>query len=110
MAETMGTDSAMADDALADRAAAIREAALAEAPKHRRLLRSDRDGRLLSALMLPLFWPRVPAGFAVLTTTGRRSGKLRRKCIRAVRRGNQVFLVQIRPPELAIERPMAVAA
>lgn len=37
-------------------AARVREAAAEEAPKHRRLLRSERDGRVLSALMLPLSW------------------------------------------------------
>jgi hypothetical protein len=34
----------------------------------------------------------------------------RRKCIRAIRRGEKVFIVQLRPPALAIERPTAVAA
>src|SRR5436189_2101201 len=76
---------------------AIREAARDEAPKHRRLLRSDRDGRILSALMLPLLWPHAPKGFAVLATTGRRSGKTRRKCVRAIRRGNRVYIVGLRP-------------
>jgi deazaflavin-dependent oxidoreductase (nitroreductase family) len=79
-----------------------------EAPKHRRLLRSSRDGRILSALMLPLF-VHAPAGYAVLTTTGRRSGKRRRKCIRAIRRGHRVFIVALRPPELAIEKPTVVS-
>ena len=91
-------------------ATAIREAAIAEAPQHRRLLRSDRDGRILSALMLPLLWPHAPVGFAILTTTGRKSGKRRRKCVRAIRRGNGVYIVALRPPELAIERPTAVSA
>jgi deazaflavin-dependent oxidoreductase (nitroreductase family) len=99
-----------ADDEEAARAAAIQEAAREEAPKHRRLLRSERDGRILSALMLPLFWPHAPAGSAVLTTTGRKSGKQRRKCVRAIRRGNRVYIVALRPPELAIERPTAVSA
>jgi len=99
-----------ADDGAAARAEAIREAARKEAPMHRRLLRSDRDGRILSALMLPLLWPHAPKGFAVLATTGRRSGKTRRKCVRAIRRGNRVYIVGLRPPELAIERPTAVSA
>jgi deazaflavin-dependent oxidoreductase (nitroreductase family) len=99
-----------ADHEAAARAAAIQEAARDEAPKHRRLLRSERDGRILSAMMLPLLWPHAPAGFAVLTTTGRKSGKQRRKCVRAIRRGNRVFIVALRPPELAIERPTAVSA
>lgn len=98
------------DGEAAARAAAIRKAARDEAPKHRRLLRSGRDGRILSALMLPLFWPHAPAGFAILTTTGRKSGRRRRKCIRAIRRGNSVYVVALRPPQLAIERPNAVSA
>jgi deazaflavin-dependent oxidoreductase (nitroreductase family) len=88
---------------------AIRDAAMAEEPKHRRLLRSRRDGRILSALMLPLIALRPPAGYAVLTTTGRKSGKTRRKCIRAIRRGDRAFVVQLRPPALALERPEIVA-
>jgi deazaflavin-dependent oxidoreductase (nitroreductase family) len=88
---------------------AIRDAARREEPKHRRLLRSDRDGRILSALMLPLIAVRPPAGYAVLTTTGRKSGKTRRKCIRAIRRGDRAFMVQLRPPALAIERPEVVS-
>jgi deazaflavin-dependent oxidoreductase (nitroreductase family) len=98
------------DGTAAARAAAIQQAARDEAPKHRRLLRSERDGRLLSAMMLPLLWPHAPAGFAILTTTGRKSGKRRRKCVRAIRRGNRVYIVALRPPELALERPAAVSA
>ncbi|HWY17481.1 MAG TPA: nitroreductase family deazaflavin-dependent oxidoreductase [Solirubrobacteraceae bacterium] len=55
-----------------------------ERPNHP-LLRSK---RLLSALMLPLFAVRPPAGFGLLTTTGRKTGKSRRKCVRAVRTGD----------------------
>jgi deazaflavin-dependent oxidoreductase (nitroreductase family) len=99
-----------ADDEAAACAAAIQEAARDEAPKHRRLLRSERDGRVLSAMMLPLLWPHAPVGFAILTTTGRKSGKRRRKCVRAIRRGNRVYIVALRPPALAIERPTAVSA
>jgi deazaflavin-dependent oxidoreductase (nitroreductase family) len=102
--------SATSDDAAATRATAIREAAMREAPKHRRLLRSPRDGRILSAIMLPFFAVGTPPGYAVLTTTGRKSGKQRRKCIRVARRPDKAFIVQLRPPELAIERPTAVAA
>ena len=91
-------------------AALIREAATKEAPKHRRLLRSDRDGRILSAIMLPFFAIWTPPGYGVLTTTGRKSGMKRRKCIRTIRRGNKAFIVQLRPPALAIERPEAVSA
>jgi deazaflavin-dependent oxidoreductase (nitroreductase family) len=64
--------------------------------EHNPFVRSASGARVLSALMLPRFliWP--PAGFGVLTTTGRRTGKARRKCIRAIRRGNHVYIVSIR--------------
>jgi deazaflavin-dependent oxidoreductase (nitroreductase family) len=52
-------------------------------------------GRVLSAMQLPLFTLAPPKGFGVLTTTGRRSGKTRRKCVRAIRRGNKVYIVSI---------------
>jgi deazaflavin-dependent oxidoreductase (nitroreductase family) len=58
-------------------------------------LRSARGGRALSALQLPFFTLRPPSGFAVLTTTGRKTGKTRRKCVRAIRRGNKAYLVSI---------------
>jgi deazaflavin-dependent oxidoreductase (nitroreductase family) len=97
---------------VADKSAAarVREAATAHAPKHGRLIRSARDGRIVSALTLPLFLVRPPAGFGVITTIGRKTGKARRKCIRFARRGNRVYVVQLRPPELAIKRPTAVSA
>jgi deazaflavin-dependent oxidoreductase (nitroreductase family) len=91
-------------------AARVREAATAHAPRHTRLIRSPRDGRIVSALTLPLFLLRPPPGFGVITTRGRRTGKPRRKCIRFARVGNRVYVVQLRPPELAIKRPSAVAA
>jgi deazaflavin-dependent oxidoreductase (nitroreductase family) len=106
----MGTDVTAAEDAAAARAVAIREAAIREAPAHRRLLRSPRDGRMLSAVMLPFLSLWAPPGYAVLTTTGRKSGKRRRKCVRAIRRGDEVYIVQLRPPALAVERPLATAA
>ena len=88
----------------------VRQAAVEHAPKHRRLLRSARDGRVLSALMLPgvLAWP--GSGYGVITTTGRKTGKARRKCIRVIRRGNKAYIVQLRPPEVAMVRPSAVSA
>jgi deazaflavin-dependent oxidoreductase (nitroreductase family) len=88
----------------------VREAAAKHASKHRRLIRSSRDGRLLSALMLPwvLAWP--ASGYGVITTTGRKTGKARRKCIRVIRRGNKAYIVSLRPPELALIRPSVVAA
>jgi deazaflavin-dependent oxidoreductase (nitroreductase family) len=87
-----------------------RATAAKEASKHRRIIRSARDGRWLSALMLPLFLVRPPSGFGVITTTGRKTGKARRKCIRVIRRGNKAYMVQLRPPELAISNPSSVAA
>ena len=88
----------------------VRDAAAEHASKHRRLIRSARDGRLLSALMLPglLAWP--GSGYGVITTTGRKTGKPRRKCIRVIRRGSKAYIVQLRPPELAMTRPSAVSA
>jgi deazaflavin-dependent oxidoreductase (nitroreductase family) len=88
----------------------VRAAAIEHAPKHKRLIRSARGGRILSALMLPMFLVRPPAGFGIITTTGRKTGKLRRKCIRVIRKGNKAYLVQLRPPELAMTRPSAVSA
>jgi deazaflavin-dependent oxidoreductase (nitroreductase family) len=88
----------------------VREAAAAHAPMHKRLIRSARGGRVVSALTLPLFMLLPQSGFGVLTTTGRKTGKARRKCIRVVRRGDRAYLVQLRPPELAMVRPTAVAA
>jgi deazaflavin-dependent oxidoreductase (nitroreductase family) len=94
------------DSHLAD----VRNAAAEHASKHTRIIRSTRDARLLSALMLPWFlaWP--PSGWGVITTTGRKTGKARRKCIRVIRRGNKAYIVSLRPPELAMIRPSTVAA
>ncbi len=88
----------------------VREAAAKEASKHARLLRSATDGRVLSALMLPFFAIRPPSGYGVITTTGRKTGKSRRKCVRVIRRGKKAYLVNLRPPELAMIRPSVVAA
>ena len=60
-------------------------------------VRSARGGRLLSALQLPWFTLLPPAGYGVLTTIGRRTGRQRRKCVRAIRRGDVAFVVAIRP-------------
>jgi deazaflavin-dependent oxidoreductase (nitroreductase family) len=50
----------------------------------------------------------APAGFGVLTTTGPRTGRPRRKCIRAIRRGEEVYVVMLGP---ALTRdPEAVSA
>jgi deazaflavin-dependent oxidoreductase (nitroreductase family) len=45
--------------------------------------------------MLPWFAAVPPSGFGVLTTTGRKSAKRRRLCVRAIRRGDRVYLVSI---------------
>src|SRR5438093_340688 len=90
--------------------AAVRAAAEKEAPKHRGLIKTARGGARLSALMLPFSMIRSPAGYGVLTTIGRKTGKTRRKCIRVIRNGNKAYLVQLRPPEIARTDPSAVAA
>jgi len=43
-------------------AAVIRAAAISEAPRHRRLLQSPRDGRVLSAIMLRVLALSTPPG------------------------------------------------
>ncbi|MCV7169567.1 nitroreductase family deazaflavin-dependent oxidoreductase [Mycobacterium manitobense] len=60
--------------------------------------------------MLPLLERRPPAGYGVLTTTGRRTGIPRSKCVRVIRRGDRAYLVALRPPHLAVSRPDAVQA
>jgi deazaflavin-dependent oxidoreductase (nitroreductase family) len=92
------------------RDAAVRETAAEHAPRHARLIRSARDGRVLSAVMLPFFALRTPAGYGVITTVGRKTGRTRRKCIRVTRRGNRAYIVMLRPPKLAMTRPSAAAA
>jgi deazaflavin-dependent oxidoreductase (nitroreductase family) len=64
---------------------------------------SQTGGRILSAVMLPVFAVRSPAGFGLLTTTGRRTGKTRRKCVHVVRRADKAYIVMIRPHERAVE-------
>ncbi len=93
-----------------DRAAAICEAAVVEQPKHRRLITSRRHGQILSALMLPDYQLGTPPGHAVLTTTGRKTGKARRKVIRGIRQDDRVYIVQLRLPAPAIDTPLMVAA
>ena len=88
----------------------IRQRAREQEPHHRRLLESAEDGRRLSDLMRPMFALATPRGHGVLTTSGRKSGQPREKVIRVVRRGDTAFLVMLRPPALAKERPQAVSA
>jgi deazaflavin-dependent oxidoreductase (nitroreductase family) len=59
------------------------------------LVQTHLGGRILSAAMLPWFTLMPPKGCGVLTTTGRKTGKARRRCVRAIRRGDKVFLVAI---------------
>jgi deazaflavin-dependent oxidoreductase (nitroreductase family) len=94
-----------------DRAGAIRAAAVLEEPKHRRLITSPKHGQVLSGLMRPGYaFGSVPSGHAVLTTTGRKTGKPRHKVIRAILQGDRVYIVQLRPPAVAVDTPLAVAA
>ncbi len=68
-----------------------------DAPRtHNPLVSSAAGGRLLSTLQLPLFllWP--PTGYGVLTATGRKSGKRRRRCVRAVERNGLAYIVAIK--------------
>jgi len=63
---------------------------------HNPFVNSAAGGRTLSALHLPFFILRPPSGFGVVTTTGRRTGRTRRRCIRTIRRGDKVYLLAIR--------------
>jgi deazaflavin-dependent oxidoreductase (nitroreductase family) len=65
--------------------------------KRNPFMRSATGGRVLSTLMLPFFAARPPSGFGVITTTGRKTGKTRRKCIHAIRRDDKAYIVMIRP-------------
>jgi deazaflavin-dependent oxidoreductase (nitroreductase family) len=65
--------------------------------KRNPFVRSKTGGRILSASMLPAFMALPPLDWGVLTTIGRRTGKRRPKCVRAVRSGDQVYIVSIRP-------------
>jgi deazaflavin-dependent oxidoreductase (nitroreductase family) len=69
-----------------------------EAPERKRnpFINSPAGGRALSALQLPFFLLRPPAGYGVLTTTGRKTGKTRRKCVRVIRRGDKAYIVAIK--------------
>ncbi len=87
----------------------VRDAATEHASKHSRLIRGAKDGRVVSALMLPWFLLCPPAGYGVIVTTGRKTGKTRRKCVRVIRRGQRAYLVQLRPPALARRRPSSRA-
>jgi len=111
MNQSTSPSPSLADQGTEAHAAAIREAAIAEEPKHRRLITSPRHGQILSALMLPDYYTfGTPLGHGVLTSTGRKTGKPRRKVIRAIRQGNRVYIVQLRPPKPAIQTPLKISA
>jgi deazaflavin-dependent oxidoreductase (nitroreductase family) len=59
-------------------------------------INSPAGGRALSAVQLPFFLVRPPSGYGVLTTTGRKTGKVRRRCVRAIRQGDVVYVVAIK--------------
>jgi deazaflavin-dependent oxidoreductase (nitroreductase family) len=65
------------------------------------LVSSPTGGRLLSGVQLPWFMIFPPLGFGVLMTRGRKTGKTRRKCIRAIRREDKTYLVAIGGPNSA---------
>lgn len=100
----------MSEKAAGRRATEVRRQAVEQLPHHRRLLESAADGARLSAIMLPTFAVAAPPGHGVLTTIGRKSGQPRQKVIRVIRRGDKAFVVMLRPPALARERPDAVSA
>lgn len=68
----------------------------AETRRWNPFVRSRQGGRVLSALKLPFLLPLpTPAGYAVLETTGWRTGRRRRKCVRAIRSGDTAYVVAI---------------
>lgn len=72
-----------------------RRQALFEGHRRNPLTTTLTGGRILSALQLPWFMLAPPSGFGVLTTTGRSTGKRRRKCVRVIRKEDRAFLVAI---------------
>ncbi len=69
----------------------------------------QRGGKVLSAVQLPFFLLHPPDGFGVLTTTGRRTGKLRRKCVRVIVDDSVAYLVMLGPVMLGVPKDQAVA-
>lgn len=51
--------------------------------------------QVISALKRPWFSVRAPHGFGVLTVTGRRSGKRRSMCVRAIESEGKVYLIAL---------------
>lgn len=52
----------------------------------------------------------TPRGHAVLTTIGRKSGRRRHNYVRAIQRRDKIYIVMMRLPEVALERPLFVSA
>lgn len=73
----------------------MRPADVYTAERRNPLVRSPTGGRVLSAMMLPWFALAPPAGFGVLTTVGRRTGKARPRCMRVIRDGDRAYLISI---------------
>ncbi|MGH2831189.1 MAG: nitroreductase family deazaflavin-dependent oxidoreductase [Solirubrobacteraceae bacterium] len=51
--------------------------------------------QLMSALKRPWFNVRAPHGFGVLTVTGRRTGKRRSMCVRAIESAGKIYLIAL---------------
>ena len=68
----------------------------------------QRGGKALSALQLPFFLLHAPTGFGVLTTTGRRTGKRRRKCVRVIVDDSVAYLVMLGPVLLRAPKDQAI--
>lgn len=64
--------------------------------KRNRFVNKAGWARVLSASQEPLFRTRPPRNYGVLEMSGRKTGKTRRKCVRAVRDGEVAYLVSIR--------------
>ena len=64
-------------------------------------IQSPKRARVLSALQLPSYTVMPARGTGVLTTKGRKTGKLRRKCVRVIVKGNKAYLVAIGGENLA---------
>ena len=58
--------------------------------------RSAAGARALNAIHRPWFTLRLPPAYGELTTTGRKSGKARRRYVRATRCGDKVYVVAIK--------------
>lgn len=88
----------------------IRRAARIQVTRHRRLVRAPKHSHPLTRVMLRVYGRSTTPGYAVLTTTGRGSGRPRSTYVRVVREQDRLYAVMLRPPELAIRRPHAVSA